>query len=143
MADQYIRQHLQTLGVQISSRRDSLQSGLRLYNEGRPEEALQQFEKIIQFDRSDFTAKKYAGIISLRLKEYDKALAYFKQLESHRTLYTNPAQLYQALTLMERNFPGDADKAKQLLQQVVKNDLNGKEAAHEWLMNWEQIIFII
>jgi tetratricopeptide (TPR) repeat protein len=136
LADQYIRGHLQTLGVQMSSRNDSLQTGLRLYNEGRPAKALQQFEKIIQSDTSNFTAKKYAGIVSLRLKEYDKALAYFEQLETYTGLYANPALLYQALTLMERNHAGDDTKAKQLLQQVIQKDLEGKEAAQEWLKKW-------
>ena len=34
---------------------------------------------------------------------------------------------------MERNLPGDAAKAKQLLQNIVSNDLEGKEFAQEWL----------
>jgi hypothetical protein len=39
----------------------------------------------------------------------------------------------QAVTLMERNQPGDTAKAKILLQKVVANDLEGKEFAQEWL----------
>jgi hypothetical protein len=34
---------------------------------------------------------------------------------------------------MERNLPGDAAKAKQLLQKIVTDDLEGKEFAEEWL----------
>jgi tetratricopeptide (TPR) repeat protein len=117
----------------MSSRADSMQMGLKLYNEGKFPEALQQFETIIQSDTANFTAKKYAGIVSLRLREYDKALLYFKQLETYTDLYANPALFYQALTLMERNRTDDAAKAKQLLEQVVQNDLEGKEVAEEWL----------
>ena len=132
LADQYIKEKFQRLGVNMGGKEDNKQAGLRLYNEGNLVEALQQFEKLIQSDTSDFTAKKYAGIVFLRLKEYDKALMYFKQLETY-TLQSNPGLFYQALTLMERNQPGDAGHAKQLLQQVVQNDLEEKKAAQEWL----------
>jgi tetratricopeptide (TPR) repeat protein len=136
LADRYIGQHLQTLGVTMSSREDSMQTGLKLYNEGRHREALQQFETIIQSDTANFTAKKYAGLVSLRLQEYDKALLYFRQLETYTGLYANPSLFYQALTLMERNRTNDAAEAKQLLKQVVQNDLEGKEIAQEWMKKW-------
>ncbi len=133
LADRYVNGHLQTLGVTMSGRSDNLQTGLRLYNEGRYEEALLQFEKIIRSDTSLFTAKEYAGIAALRLKEYNKALSYFEQLEIYNGLYANPALILQSVTLMERNQPGDAAKAKQLLKRVVDHDLEGKEVAQEWL----------
>jgi tetratricopeptide (TPR) repeat protein len=133
LASQYEKENLQKLGVTMSGRTDSIQYGLRLYNEGEPAEALVQFEKIIQSDSSNFTAKTYAGISALKLKEYDKALAWFKELETYNGLYANPALLYQALTLMERNQSGDEAKAKQLLQKIVQNNLEGKETAQKWL----------
>jgi tetratricopeptide (TPR) repeat protein len=133
LAGQYEKEHLQNLPVTMSDHSDSLQSGLRLYNEGKFPEALTQFENIIQSDTSVFTAKEYAGLSAFRLKEYDKALSYFEQMETHKNLYSNRAQFYEALTLMERNLPGDAAKAKQLLQNIVSNDLDGKESAEEWL----------
>lgn len=135
LASQYIREHLQTLGVTMSGRSDSMQTGLRMYNEGKTSEALLQFEKIIQSDTSNFTAKEYAGIAALKLKDYDKALNWFKELETYSGLYANPALLYQSVTLMERNQSGDAVKAKQLLLQIVQNDAEGKETAQEWLRN--------
>jgi tetratricopeptide (TPR) repeat protein len=133
LAAQYEKEHLENLPVTMSSRSDSVQTGIRLYNEGKPAEALQQFEKIIQSDISSYTAKKYAGLACLRLKNYDKALGYFVQLGAYKELYSNPAIFYEALTLMERNQAGDASKAKLLLQQIVQNDLEGKETAQEWL----------
>jgi len=136
LANEYINEHLQTLGVQMSGHSDSLQSGLNLYNEGKSSDALAQFEKIIQSDTTNFTAKRYAGLAALKLKDYDKALGWFEALETYRTLYANPALLYQALTLMERNQPGDGKKAKQLLQHVVQYNLDGKETAQEWLRKW-------
>jgi len=133
LAGQYIQEHLQTQGVTMSAKSDSLQNGLRLYNEGKSAEALRTFEQIIQSDTSDFTAKKYAGLAALRMKDYDKAISWFESLETYNNLYANPAQFYLALTYMNRNQSGDAEKAKQLLQKIVAQDLEGKETAQEWL----------
>lgn len=132
-ADNYIQQQFQTLSITMGSTQDSLQTGLRLFNEGKPAEALAAFEHITKTDTSSFTAKKYAGIVSLRLQLYDKALEYFTQLESYTGLYANPGSFYKALTLLKRNLPGDEQKARQLLQQVVQHDLEGKETAKQWL----------
>jgi tetratricopeptide (TPR) repeat protein len=133
LAGKYEKEQLQTLPVTMSGRSDSLQTGLRLYNDGKYSEALTRFENIIRSDTSNFTAKEYAGITALHLKEYDKAMSWFEQMESYKGLYSNRAQILQAVTLMERNLPGDAAKAKQLLQDIVANDLEGKEFAEEWL----------
>jgi tetratricopeptide (TPR) repeat protein len=129
LADHYIQQHFQNLAVTMSSRENSMQTGLRLNNEGKLAAALEQFEKILQSDTADFTAKENAGIVSLRMENYDKALDYFRQLEKYTGNYTNPAKFYEALTHMKRNRPGDEQQAKQLLQQVVENDLEGKDDA--------------
>lgn len=132
-ADRYIQNELQTLPVTMSTQADSMQKGLRLVNEGKLEEALLLFENIAATDTSSYTAKKNAGIVSLRMQQYDKALGYFKQLENHTGLYANPALFFQALTLLKRNLPGDEQKARQLLEQVVNQDLEGKDPAQRWL----------
>lgn len=136
LADKYVKENFQTLGVTMGSSIDSLQAGLQLYNEGRFKEALQQFENIANKDTDTYQAKKYAGIVSLRLDQYDKALRYFKQLENQKGLYANPGAFYQALTLMKRNLPGDKLSARSLLQRVVEGDLEGKEYAEKWLKKW-------
>ena len=136
LANQYIQQHLQSLSVTMSSQGNSIQDGLNLYNEGKLPQALQQFEKIISGDTSNFNAKKYAGIVSLEMKQYDKALTYFTQLENYPNRYSNPGKLLKAITLMERNSAGDAEQAKALLHQVMQNNLEGKETAQEWLSKW-------
>src|ERR1700748_1389778 len=133
LAVQYEKEHLQTLPVTMSGRSDSLQTGLRLYNDGKYSEALTQFENILRSDTSNFTAKEYAGISALHQKEYDRALTYFEQMATYKGLYSNRSQILQAVTLMDRNQPGDAPRAKQLLQEIVSNDLEGKEFAEEWL----------
>lgn len=136
LADKYIQENLIKLDVTMGAKEDGIQPGLNLYNEKRDSEALTFFENMIRKDSSNYEAKKYAGIVSLRLKSYDKALDYFTQCETYHRLYANPAVFYQALTLMERNHKGDSDSAKQLLLQVVQHDLEYKEVAQEWLKNW-------
>lgn len=136
MADKYINEHLQTLPVQMNGRMDSLQKGLALYNDAQYADALGTFERIILADTTDYVAKTNAGLSSFRMKEYDTALFYFKRLETYQNLHVNPSLFYQALTLMERNRPGDTDQAKKLLQQIVQQDLDMKETAEAWLKKW-------
>ena len=131
-AETYIEEHLKTLPVTMGTELDSTQFGLKLYNEGQLETSRKVFESIVQNDSSNYSAKKYLGIVYLRLANYDKALLYFHRLENY-SLYSNPALFYQALTLMKRNLPGDKAKAKGLLQQVVDWNLEGKETARLWL----------
>lgn len=132
LAIKFEKENLNTLGVSMSDRIDSIQKGLNFYNEGKFSEALSQFETFIQSDTANSDAKKYAGLSALRLKKYDIALKWFGELQTY-TLYANPAIFYQALTLMDRNQPGDDARAEQLLQEVVKNKLEREETAREWL----------
>jgi len=110
-----------------------MQTGLRYYNEGKLSEALNQFQSMVRSDTSNYRAKEYAGLTALRLQNYDLALRWFDELKTYTTNYSNPALFYTALTLMKRNQPGDALRAKQILQEIVDKDLDGKETAQEWL----------
>lgn len=135
MADKYMLDNFQTLSVSMGTTEDTIQKGLRLYNEGKQEEALQIFEELAKTDTASSDAKKFAGIVSLRLGQYDKAISYFTAL-ARNSLYGNPGKFYHAITLMKRNQPGDKQQAKALLQQVVDEDLDEKEVAREWLRKW-------
>lgn len=132
LAERYIRQNLALLPVKMG-RADSLQTGINLYNSGRFTEALQQYEGLLRSDSLNPTALNYAGIVSLRLENYDKALDYFIKLQHHTDPHVNPALFYEALTLMRRNYTGDSDNAKQLLRQIVGKELNKKADAQELL----------
>ena len=132
LADKYIIEHFQNLPVTMGSREDSMQTALRLYNEGKSEEALKYFESMAVRDTSFSDAKKYAGIVCLRLGQYDNAIKYFTQLENYN-LFANPGKFYHALTLLKRNQPGDIESAQQLFRQVVENNLEGKEDAQNFL----------
>jgi tetratricopeptide (TPR) repeat protein len=133
LARDYETEELQKLGVTMGGNPDKNQEGLNLYNEGKYVEALSYFETIIQSDSTSFNAIKYAGFSALKLKKYSDALNWFKKLETFNKVYSNPAIFYKALTLLDRNQPGDEAEAKQLLHQIVQNDLDGKETAQKWL----------
>ena len=135
LADRYIKENFQNLAVTMSAREDSMQTGLRLYNEGKGDEALKYFESIARRDSSLSDVKKYAGIACLRLGQYNNAIKYFTQLENDQ-LFANPGKFYHALTLMKRNQPGDKETAKQLLNEVVSSDLQGRNEAEKWLGKW-------
>jgi tetratricopeptide (TPR) repeat protein len=133
LAENYARENLRTLSVQMGNSDDSLQSGLRLYNEGKTSESLLVFENIVRLDTGNFTAIKFAGIAALKLKDYEKAIGYFQQLGTFTKLYANPSLFLQSLALMERNSIGDLEKAKKIMQQIVDQDLEGKEVVVKWL----------
>lgn len=135
LADNYITMHFQQLGIQMSASQDSMETAKRLYTENKLNEALPIFEALSTTGSVADEAKKLAGIVSLRIADYDKAISYFTALENIR-LYTNPGKFYHALALLKRNRTGDQEMAKQLLQEVVDQKLEEKETAARWLKNF-------
>ena len=133
LTETYISKNLQTLGITMGTNQDSLQNGLNLFNNGKYTAALMQFELIINRDSTDDTVIKYAGIAALQLKQYNTAIFYFTKLEKIVNLYSNPGKFYKALTLLNRNNNDDKKEAKILLQDVVNNNLEGKDTASDWL----------
>lgn len=133
LADTYLINHLQTVGVQMGNTNDLLQQGKNLYNDGSYSGSLKIFEELLQKDTLNYDAKEYAGIAALRLQNYEKALQYFHQVANNEELTENPGKFYQALTLMKRHFPGDEEKYKDLLNEVINEDLFGKDDAVQLL----------
>lgn len=133
LADKYIQENMRTLGVSMGANDDSLQKARDLYNHGDLAAALQKFESILATDSTNATVLKDAGITALQLNDFSTANRYFQKLAADTSLRANPGKLYQALTLMKRNNDGDKAAAKQLLQQVVDDNLDGKLQADDWL----------
>ena len=135
LANQYINKNYKDLSVTMGKETD-LQRAADLYNAGKYKEALAAFQELIRQDSSSFQAVQYAGISALRIPDYDKALQYFRQLESFRAQFANPAVLLQAVTLLKRNHEGDKNQAKSLLQRVINENLDGKPTAEKMLSEW-------
>ena len=134
LAEEFIHDKLDLIHP-VMGNTDTLELGKKLYNEGKYNEALTLFEKLVESNNSKDLAIEYAGIVSLRLEQYDKAIRYFTQLENTR-LKVNPGKFYHALTLMKRNLPGDEVEAKKLLDDVINNNLARSDIAKEWLDKW-------
>ena len=135
LADRYIQRELLDLDVSMSSTVDSLQKMRELYSQGNLSASLTISEAIISHDAANLQALEYAGVINLRLEQYDKALAWFRQLAAKKA-QVNKGVFYQAVTLMKRNQPEDLPLAKSLLDEVVQKDLYGKDLAEKWLQKW-------
>ena len=133
LADAYIVSELQELTVAMDARSDSLTKGVELFNTGNLTQAATIFGTLYSRDSTNTMALQYAGVVSLRQKKYDKAISQFHRLSQRTDLVSNPAMFYEALALIKRNRPGDADKARQLLQLVVDKKLEGEKLAKEWI----------
>ena len=135
VAQQYVAKNYQELGVKMGPE-DDIQKGIGLYNREQYAQSLAQFEHALNKD-SSFSVVKYAGLSALKLQDYERALKYFRQMENYPSQFSNPAVFLQAVTYMERNKPGDEEQAKQLLEKVRNNNLEGKEKAEEWIQRFE------
>ncbi len=69
---------------------NKLQEAKSLFNDGKYTESLTVLENILKEKPQDAEAIKLAGIVSLQMADYDKALGYFKWLEDQPGLYDNP-----------------------------------------------------
>ncbi len=131
-ADKYATEHFYNYSGTMGNMQDSIQVGLSLLKNEKASLAQTYFKNILKKDPANSDAKKYAGIASFKLKEYDKALYYFHALEANDIMF-NPAKMYQAVVLLKRNKTGDNSAAKKLFEDIKNNNLEGKEDATEWL----------
>ncbi|TKK67261.1 tetratricopeptide repeat protein [Ilyomonas limi] len=136
LASQYVKVHFTILSQTMDASRDSLQLGIAAYNSQDYQRALMLFEGVRRNDAANSDAKKYAGLAYLQTKNYDKALECFKELSGMKGLYSNSGDFLQAVTLLQRNNPGDKESAKALLQKVVQENKEGSKQASEWLAQW-------
>lgn len=126
------KKYFEILPVKMDGNSDSLQIGLRLFNEQKLSEAQLIFKDILRKENSDSEAVKYVGITALRLRKHDEAIQYFKILALQKDLFANPDKFYQAITLLQQ-LPLNKKEAEILLKVVIDNGLEGKEGALKML----------
>lgn len=132
LADNYIKNNLESIHVAMDASHDTLTLGIEAYKKKDYDKALQYFRVSDNDYPLSISAKKFEGYIYLIKKDFDSALKQFDEL-ANMQLRSNPGTFLKALTLMERNKEGDKAMAKQLLQKVVDQNLEGSEEARDWL----------
>lgn len=133
LASNYVDTHLKQLSQTMDASPDNLQLGISAYNNQEYSKALEYFQSVQEKQPDNYEAIKNIGMVYLMTEEYVKALQQFEELANRDNLYSNPGMFLQAVTLMQRNQAGDQVKAKQLLEQVVKEEAEGSDLAEEWL----------
>ncbi len=133
LADNYIKTNYSNLSLTMSADKDSITLGQAAYNNKQYDRALQLFKAVEKNDASNPDAKKYTGLTYLQKNEYDSALLQFEVLAAMQNLFSNPGDFLKAVTLLERNKPGDKNEAKKLLQKVVNEREAENDKAAQWL----------
>jgi len=131
LAANYIQTNYASLSHTMDASHDSLQSGIEAYNNKDYDKALQLFSGVQKNDPANSDAKKYAGLVYLQQQDYDKAVQQFGELANMRGLHSNPRNFWKAVSLLERNNPGDKEEAKALLQKVVNEKEEGYQEAEK------------
>ncbi|HWK05059.1 MAG TPA: tetratricopeptide repeat protein [Puia sp.] len=136
LAGEYIATKYSHLSQTMDGSVDSLQQGIAAYNNKDYPKALLLFASLYKAHPGNRDALKYAGIVYLRTKNYVKALETFEELAHAQGMLSNPGLFLQAVTLLQRNAPGDKKLAKESLETVVQQQLEGSEVAAAWLHNF-------
>lgn len=136
LAVAFVSTHLNTLSQTMSVEADSLQQGIAAYNKKDYGTALSYFNGLYQSDPNNAEALKNAGLSYMVSGQYDAAIQAFDTLSAMK-LYSNAGPFLKAVTLLQRNAPGDSDKAKSLLEQVVAEKQEKSDIAAEWLKTWQ------
>lgn len=133
LASGYALENFTTLSVQMGDGADSIQQAIGSYNNGQYATSTKICEQILIRDANNAAALKVAGIVSLKLLDYDKAITYFQRLGEQPNLYANPGKFYEAIALLQSGLPLNKKKAEELLKEVISSNLDGKEEAEKWL----------
>lgn len=136
LADAYISSNLSSLSTTMSATGDSLAMGVTAYNSREFETASNIFRLLERKEDVGVKATEYLGISYLASGKYDEAVAQFEKMIGFTDLHANPGKFYLAITLMKRSEPGDEERAKALLNEVVSRKLPGYREASVWIDDW-------
>jgi tetratricopeptide (TPR) repeat protein len=132
LVHEYLQNEM-TISNTMDASRDSLQTGIATYNKKNYKEAIKTFSSLYASKPGNPQILRYLGQTYLLDGDYESALKYFGLLSEMEGLQSNPGVFLTAITLIERNAKGDQQTAKDLLQKVVSDKLEGETQAKVWL----------
>ncbi len=135
LANRFIEEKYSHLSLVMDASSDSMQLGMDAYNKKDYKKAVTYFNGLRMRDSLNSDAKRFAGVVYLQLKDYDKALHCFQELSAMKG-FSNSGDFLQATTLLERNANGDKEAAKALLEKVVKENEDENDIAKRMLEKW-------
>lgn len=133
LAAAYVEDNLTNLPTQMDGQKDSLQTAVSYYNEGKYSDAQKWAESLLGRNPENAEVLRVAGLAALQSKNYDQAIAHFQQLAAQPDLFENPGKFYEAIAHLMRGEPLNKITADSLLNVVIVNNLDGSEEAMEWL----------
>lgn len=134
LVDEYVTEHFMELPTTMEGGAvDSLKLGAEQFNQGKLTEADAIFQGLLTRQPTNDSVLKYAGIVSLRQGNYDKAITLFHRLSQQTDLVVNPGTFYEALAHLKKGQPLDKSQAKKLLEEVINKNLEGKAEAERFV----------
>ena len=133
LANEYIDEYYQQLKSLKMGAADSIELGKIAYKNKEYDRAVTLFETVAKSHTDNAEAKEYAGLVYLEKENYDKAIRFFESLANMKGLYNNSGLFLTATAMILRNKNEDMQKAKLLLEQVVKENLEGSDEAKKLL----------
>jgi tetratricopeptide (TPR) repeat protein len=131
LADGYALDHFLRIRMNVSE--DSLRLAISKYHDGHYATSLRLCEGVLKREPASTDARQIAGIVYLHLLDYTPAIEHFHELGKQHSLPSNPGKFYEAIALLKRDASGDREKAKLLLEEVIDQNLEGKNEAVIWL----------
>ena len=132
LAEEYIKENYDHLSLKMGTTEDSLELGKKAYNNKDYDKAAALFGTLVKTHPDNAEAKQYAGLVYLVKGNYDKAIQFFDSLAAMK-LESNSGKFLKAIALLLRNKNDDKEISKQLLEQVVSENLEGSEEAKKLL----------
>jgi len=105
--------------------------GIELYNERKYDEAISQFELVLNEKSLNPMSNFYTGLCYMEKGNYDKAIVSFKNVIVQKdNLFTELAEWYTALSFLKTN---DKKDAYDILNKIVENKGYNHKSAKELL----------
>ncbi|WP_234735777.1 RNA polymerase sigma factor [Tellurirhabdus bombi] len=133
LANQFIEQHFDKLSNTLAVQSDSIQTGIRFFSAGKFTEAERIFSNLLEQAPDDENLLKLGGLVSLRAGNHAQAIACFDRLGQRSDSFANQEIFYEAITYLKQGQPNTKNTAKELLQRVIQENLEGKDEAERLL----------